>query len=351
MSALDAALRQIDDVAADGDLAAPTPIAALPVIDPDDAGEPVALPDGRTIYVPRLHGRRVDELACALLDLEQPARSKFLRLTGPPGTGKSQLARAIALKLWRRRRLEVAERHGQPFYGYVEITGGPSSDEYLFRHEFVPAADQAGDIRLVDSAFVAAMRAGWTVMIDEPNTIRDVALLSLNSVFDGRLALYLPATAETVVAASGFNALLAYNPSLVSGASSDLPDAWYSRFPATLEVTSNWPALVALGAPQGLVAAAAELDRRRIAGDDGLAWTPQFREIEALWQMADRVGERAAIALFCSNLAERAYAGSVSDAEAAAACRMLDEAGYARYRVAAGSGIANLHGYPRAVTG
>ena len=59
--------------------------------------------------------------------------------------------------------------------GFVEITGGPSSDEYLFRHEFVPAADRAGDIRLVDSAFVAALRAGWTVMIDEPNTIRDVA--------------------------------------------------------------------------------------------------------------------------------------------------------------------------------
>ena len=67
--------------------------------------------------------------------------------------------------------------------------------------------------------------------------------------------------------------------------------------------------------------------------------------------MAERVGERAALALFCSNLAERAQAGSVSEAEAAAACRMLDEAGYGRYRVGAGSGIPSLHGYPRAVTG
>jgi hypothetical protein len=34
--------------------------------------------------------------------------------------------------------------------------------------------------------------------------------------------------------------LLAYNAGLVGA--SDIPDAWHSRFPATLEVTSNWPA-------------------------------------------------------------------------------------------------------------
>ena len=33
-----------------------------------------------------------------------------------------------------------------PFYGFVEISGGPSSDEYLFRHEFVPAAEDAGTV-------------------------------------------------------------------------------------------------------------------------------------------------------------------------------------------------------------
>ena len=96
-------------------------------------------------------------------------------------------------------------------------------------------------MQLVDSAFVQAMREGWVVMIDEVNTARDVALLSINATLDGRLSLYLAATGETVVARPGFAVLLAYNPGLVGA--TDIPDAWHSRFPATLEVTSNWAAL------------------------------------------------------------------------------------------------------------
>jgi midasin (ATPase involved in ribosome maturation) len=52
-------------------------------------------------------------------------------------------------------------------------------------------------VKLVDSAFVQAMREGWVVMIDEVNTARDVALLSINATLDGRLTLYLAATGET----------------------------------------------------------------------------------------------------------------------------------------------------------
>ena len=203
-------------------------------------------------------------------------------------------------------------------------------------------------MRLVDSAFVQAMREGWVVMIDEVNTIRDVALLSINSCLDGRLSLYLPATGETVIAQAGFACLLAYNPGLVGA--TDIPDAWHSRFPATLEVTSNWPALAELGAPRALVTEAMALDRQRIAGEDGLTWTPQFRDIEALARMIDRVGERAALALFVSNLSEQVQAGKVQDAEAAAVCRMLDQAGYAHLKVSATRRLPSLHGYPRAVT-
>ncbi len=115
-------------------------------------------------------------------------------------------------------------------------------------------------------------------------------------------------------------------------------------------MTSNWGALAELGAPQSLVAEAMRLDRQRIAGEDGLCWTPQFRDIESLWRMTERVGERAALAFFASNLHEQVQAGKIQDAEAAAACRMLDQAGYGRLRVSASSGLPNLNGYPRAVT-
>ena len=347
MSALDTALDTIDAVAGEGDLA-PTPHAVDP-LELESAGEPIVLPDGRRIYPPRLHGQPIDELACALLDMEDPAQSTFLRLIGPPGAGKSQIARAIAHRLWTGRGRAVEERHGSPFYGFVELQPGPSSDEYFFRYDYVPLAGAGGQVTLVDSAFVQAMREGWVVMIDEVNTARDVCLLSINATLDGRLCLYLAATGETVRAQPGFAVLLAYNPGLVGA--TDIPDAWHSRFPATLEVSSNWPALAALGAPEALVGEAMRLDRQRIAGEDGLTWTPQFRDIEALWRMMERIGERPALAFFASNLHEQVQAGKLQDAEAAAACRMLDQAGYAHLKVSASGGRPSLHGYPRAVTG
>ena len=233
MGAIDAALNTIDAIAAEGDLAPAALMAER--LDLEAAGEPIVLPDGKRIYPPLLHGEPVDRIACDLLDMDDPAASTFLRLIGPPGAGKSQIARAIAHRLWTERGRTVAERHGVPFYGFVEMQPGPSSDEYFFRYDYVPVAGAGGQVALVDSAFVEAMREGWVVMIDEVNTARDVCLLSINATLDGRLALYLAATGETVTARPGFAVLLAYNPGLVGA--TDIPDAWHSRFPATLEVS------------------------------------------------------------------------------------------------------------------
>jgi hypothetical protein len=346
MSALDSALATIDRIGAEGEMDANAPAPAS--FDVEALPDPIQLPDGREVYMPTVLGVPLDDIVCGLVD-ENPAKSRFLRLIGPPGVGKSAVSRALAWRLWRERGRGLDERDGAPFYGFVEIFGGPSSDEYSpFRQEFVPDREDGSQVRLCDSPFVTAMREGHVTLIDEANTIRDSALLSLNSCFDGRAVLTLPSEGTSVTAAPGWFCILAYNPGLVGG-SGDIPDAWRSRFPATLEMTSNWAALVRMGAPEPLVAAAARLDQLRIAGDEGLVWTPQFRELESLTVLMRRLDERLAIGFFVSNLHEQVSGGTIQEAEGAAACRMLDEAGYGHLRVGATSKIPNLHGYPRAV--
>jgi hypothetical protein len=94
----------------------------------------IELPDGKAIYPPKLHAEPIDRVACALLDKQQPSGSRFLRLVGPPGTGTSQSGRAIAYRLWTLRGRAVETRRGEPFYGFAEMSGGPSLHEFTFRY-------------------------------------------------------------------------------------------------------------------------------------------------------------------------------------------------------------------------
>ena len=71
MSAIDTALSTIDQVASEGDLAPERPADLLEL---DALTEPIVLPDGKRIYPPRLHGEPIDELACALIDIDRPRR-------------------------------------------------------------------------------------------------------------------------------------------------------------------------------------------------------------------------------------------------------------------------------------
>ena len=69
MSAINAALDSIDRVAQEGDLSCERHSEPLAI---DALADPVVLPDGKQIYPPRLHGQPVDEVACALLDMDAP---------------------------------------------------------------------------------------------------------------------------------------------------------------------------------------------------------------------------------------------------------------------------------------
>ena len=187
----------------------------------------------------------------------------------------------------------------------------------------------------MDSAFVQAMREGWVVMIDEVNTARDVCLLSINATpRRPPRASTSRRPARRCSAQPGFAVLLAYNPGLVGA--TDIPDAWHSRFPATLEVSSNWAALAALGAPEALVGEAMRLDRQRIAGEDGLTWTPQFRDIEALWRMIERIGERAGAGVLCL---QPARAGPGRKAPGRRGGRRVPDARPGRLRAPEGLGV------------
>ena len=208
MSAITAALTQIDEVAADGDLV-PDPAAPLEL---ETAGEPILLPDGKRIYPPSLHGQPVDELAVALLDMDDPAQSSFLRLIGPPGAGKSQIARAIAYRLWTGRGHEVADRHGAPFYGFVELQPGPSSDEFFFRYDYVPVAG----VRRAGEAGRLGVRAGDARGVgrdDRRGQHRPRRRAAVDQRHPRRAALAVSRRdRRDRVAQPGFAVLLAYNP-------------------------------------------------------------------------------------------------------------------------------------------
>ena len=76
MSAITAALGQIDEIGGEGELDANAADAIS--FDLDAVADPIVLPDGKRIYPPMLFGEPIDEVACKLIDTENPAASRFL---------------------------------------------------------------------------------------------------------------------------------------------------------------------------------------------------------------------------------------------------------------------------------
>jgi|tagenome__1003787_1003787.scaffolds.fasta_scaffold20503702_1 hypothetical protein len=88
MSAITAALRQLDDVAAaEGDLA-PTRLLVTDGLELEPPGIPIVLPDGRRIARSTRHAAPVDGLALAPLHMDDPAESSFLPLSHRPARAR-----------------------------------------------------------------------------------------------------------------------------------------------------------------------------------------------------------------------------------------------------------------------
>ena len=86
MSAINSAPATIDEIGAEGEMDSSLPEAVS--FDLEAVVEPIVLPDGKRIYPPLLFGEPIDAVACKLIDTENPAASRFLRLTGPLVRGR-----------------------------------------------------------------------------------------------------------------------------------------------------------------------------------------------------------------------------------------------------------------------
>ena len=322
----------------------------------DAVGDPIELPDGKRIYPPRLHGEPIDELALRAARHAATRRARrFLRLVGPPGTGKSQIARAIAHRLWTEPR---PRGRGPPRRAVLRLrrdaAGGPSSDEFFFRYEYVPVAERRRrGPRSSTRRSCEAMREGWVVMIDEVNTDpRRRAAVAQRHARRPPVAVPARRPARPSIARPGFavHARLQPGPGRRDRHPRRLALALprdRSRSPAT------GPALAELGARRALVArgdgARPPADRRRgRAGVD--AAVPRHRGAVADESSASASAPRSRSSP--PTCTSRSQAGKVQDAEAR---RRLPDARPGRLRplpkVGASGGIPNLHGYPRAVTG
>ena len=202
------------------------------------------LPDGKRIYPPCLHGQPIDELALALLDMHDPAQSTFLRLIGPPGAGKSQIARAIAYRLWTGRGREVDRPPRRAVLRVRRAAARPVLGRVLLPLRLRPGRRRrrAGGARRLGVRAGDARGLGGDDRRGQHRPRRRAALDQRHARRPPR-AVPRRRPARPSIAQPGFAVLLAYNPGLVGA--TDIPDAWHSRFPATLEVTSNWAALAA----------------------------------------------------------------------------------------------------------
>ena len=116
----------------------PDPLPSDP-LELEPPGEPIVLPDGKRIYPPTLHGERVDELALALLDMDDPAALELPAPGRPARRGQEpDRARDRAPAVDRARPRASRTAAARRSTASSRCSPARRSDEFFFRHEWVP---------------------------------------------------------------------------------------------------------------------------------------------------------------------------------------------------------------------
>jgi MoxR-like ATPase len=239
----------------------PAPLARL--------RDAITRPNGQPYY-PRTVGARVD------VDVIREAHAEGLSVLmhGAPGTGKTAALEAAFTVCG---------------FEYISGTADTVVDDLV--GGFVP--EPGGSFRWVNGPLIRAMERGVPFIIDEVAMIDPRLLTIVYAPMDGRGEL--PVTQNellgTVKAQPGFGVHGACNPDAPGAMMSE---ALTSRFAAQVEYGTDYALAERLGAPAAVVAAARNLEAKRLTGET--TYAPQMRELLAYVKLAGLFGEEMALA-------------------------------------------------------
>ena len=142
--------------------------------------------------------------------------SKPILLEGSPGVGKTSIISALA----------AASGHK-----LVRLNLSEQTDMMDLLGADLPAAGgAAGEFVWSDGAFLAALKAGDWVLLDELNLAPQPVLEGLNAVLDHRAEVFVPELGQTFRCPPTFRVFAAQNPVQEGGGRKGLPKSFLNRF-------------------------------------------------------------------------------------------------------------------------
>lgn len=119
---------------------------------------------------------------------------RALKIKGDPAAGKTSL---------------VEQFHARMRAPLLIMSCNQSVENYHLMGQLVP--DTSGSLRWIDGPVLAAARHGWSVLLDEFNTLDPNAATSLNAILEG-YSITIPETGEVVQPHKDFRAYATENP-------------------------------------------------------------------------------------------------------------------------------------------